>query len=69
MKSGKLLSGNSQSLKLEKNSAASLKAVKNFKKPAEVFSTRFHPETSEDKITSFVASQFSGAKDIKCKKL
>ena len=34
-----------------------------------MFATRFHPETSEDEITSFVASQFSGAKDIKCKKL
>jgi len=43
--------------------------VKNFHKSATVFATRFHPDTTEDEIYSYVSLQFVGAKDIKCEKL
>ena len=43
--------------------------VKNYHKPAEVFVSRFHPDTSEQEVQEYVCSQFSDASDITCEKL
>ena len=43
--------------------------VKNYHKPAEVFVSSFHTNTSEQKVQEYVCSQFSNASDITCEKL
>ena len=55
--------------KIGKKFNASLKVVKNYHKPAEVFVSRFHPDTSEQEVQEYVCSQFSDASDITCEKL
>ena len=42
--------------KIEKKFNASLKVVKNYHKPAKVFVSRFHPDTSEQEVQEYVCS-------------
>lgn len=55
--------------KLGKKEDSSLKVVKHFSKPAEIFISRLEPNTTEAQLNSFVQSQFMYASSVSCNKL
>lgn len=55
--------------KLGKKEETSLRVVKHFSKPAEIFISRLDPETTDDQMHEYVKAQFGTATSIACIKL
>ena len=52
-----------------KKTSTTLRAVKPILKPAQVFLSRLHPDTTEEEIKNFAVKQFVSATAVTCKKL
>ena len=52
-----------------KKTSMTLRAVKTILKPAQVFLSRLHPNTTEEEIKNFAVKQFVSATAVTCKKL